>query len=78
LIASVERGLCPRELANLERDGIRLKRDPGGAEGGTAHSKAQGRGDKSAPREGMLLFRGERENWLRTRGSDRMRQRIDE
>jgi len=28
-----------------------------GAKGGTAHREAQGRRDKSVPREGMLLFR---------------------
>jgi len=50
----------------LEGDNTRPKRDLRGAEGGAAHSKAQGRRDKSVPREGMLLFRGEGGEWLRT------------
>jgi len=60
LIAFEERGLRPRELANLERDDTRPKRDLRGVEGGVAHSKAQGSRDKSVPREGMLLFREEK------------------
>jgi len=43
----------------LERDGIRSERGLRGVKEGAAHSKAQGSRDKSVPREGMLLFRGE-------------------
>ena len=43
----------------MEGDNTRPKRDLRGAEEGAAHSGAQGGRDKSVPREGMLLFRGE-------------------
>jgi len=51
-------------LANLEGDGIGLKGGPEGSRRGTAHSEAQGRGDKSAPERGTLLFRGEKEELM--------------
>jgi len=47
----------------LERDDTRPKRHLGGVEGGVAHSKVQGRRDKSVPREGMLLFRERKGEW---------------
>jgi len=60
-----ERGLCPGSLASLKRDSEEPK---GGSERSrrtVAHSEAQGRGDKSAPREGTLLFRGEKGKLMR-------------
>ena len=45
----------------MERGNISLKRGLRRARGSVAHSEAQGRRDKSVPREGTLLFReGER------------------
>ena len=48
----------------MERDDTRLKRGLRETERGAAHSEAQGRRDKSVPREGMVLFRGKRGNLL--------------
>jgi len=48
-------------LASLEGDGIGPGGGPEGNRRGVAHSEVWGRGDKSAPREGTLLFgEGER------------------
>jgi len=51
------RGLCPRSLSRLERGSEELEGVPERSRRGAAHSEAQGKGDKSAPREGTLGFR---------------------
>jgi len=67
-------GLRPSVLASLEEDGVGLKEGPEESRRGAAHSEAQWRGGKSAPREGMLVFRGEKGEWLGTKGCD---ERLD-
>ena len=45
-------GLHPSALANLEGDSIGLEGASGESRGGTAHSKAWRRGDRSVPERG--------------------------
>jgi len=67
-------GLCPSVLASLEGDSVELKEGPEESRRGAAHSEVQGREDESAPREGTLVFRGGKGEWLGTKGCD---ERLD-